>query len=283
MKRLAMTTARTIVLTTALLLSIAASAQNNQTGGSTHRVDPLPRDLEVQLALSALPPHLRNGATVYVLNPDKGFEVARRGANGFHALVARTGDDAFRGTWPLSSYRSDILYPVSFDQAGADANMKVFLDAAEMQAKGTPPQELKRLIQDRFKTNYYKAPARAGISYMLAPIQRTYADPDESGDLETINFPHVMTYAPNVDARDVGAATVTPEEGQYLTQHGRWRETPYPQLHTPGPHGYMIHARGKAETEAITREYQSMLARLCTLKKEWCLRESKPGTRNERR
>jgi hypothetical protein len=30
-----------------------------------------------QLALSALPPHLRDNATVYVLNPDKGSEVAR--------------------------------------------------------------------------------------------------------------------------------------------------------------------------------------------------------------
>lgn len=266
-----MRSTQAIVLTMGLLFSVAASAQNKQPAGSTHRVDTLPRDLEVQLALSALPPHLRDGATVYVLTPDKGFEVARKGTNGFHTLVARTGDDTFRGKWPFSKYRDDILYPVSFDQAGAEANMKVFLDAAEMQAKGTPPQELKRLIQERFKTNYYKAPVRPGISYMLAPIQRTYADPDNSGDVETINFPHVMTYASNVSAEDVGAAIVTPEEGQHLMQHGRWRETPYPQLHTPGPHGYMIHARGKAETETITKEYQPMLARLCKLKEEWCL------------
>lgn len=260
-----------IVLTIGLLFSVAASAQDQQPAAGTHKVEPLPRDLEVQLALSALPPHLRDGATVYILNPAKGFEVAHKGTNGFHALVARTGDDTFRGEWPFSEYRDDILYPVSFDQAGAEANMKVFFDAAELQAMGTPPQELKRLIQERFRTNYYKPPARAGVSYMLAPIQRTYADPDNSGDVETINFPHVMTYAPNLSAQDVGAATVTPEEGQYLMQHGHWRETPYPQLHTPGPHGYMIHGRGKAETEAITKEYQPMLARLCRLRREWCL------------
>jgi hypothetical protein len=40
---------------------------------------------EIQLALSSLPPHLRDNATVYVLNPDKGFEVARKGSNGFSA------------------------------------------------------------------------------------------------------------------------------------------------------------------------------------------------------
>jgi len=50
----------------------------------------LARDVEIQLALSALPPHLRDNAAVYVLNPEKGFELARKGTNGFHALVART-------------------------------------------------------------------------------------------------------------------------------------------------------------------------------------------------
>jgi len=34
--------------------------------------------LEIQLALSALPPHLKDNATVYVLNPDKGFELREK-------------------------------------------------------------------------------------------------------------------------------------------------------------------------------------------------------------
>jgi len=89
---------QTITVIAGLLFSLIASAQNKQTAHGTNKLEPLPRDLEIQLALSALPPHLRDSATVYVLNPDKGFEVARKGANGFHALVARTGDDTFRGT-----------------------------------------------------------------------------------------------------------------------------------------------------------------------------------------
>ena len=52
------------------------------------------------------------------------LEVARRGTNGFHAFVARTGDDTFRGNWPLKEYRDDILYPVSFDEAGVTAQME---------------------------------------------------------------------------------------------------------------------------------------------------------------
>src|SRR5438093_12579409 len=88
----------TIIGIAALLFSLMASAE----GRPTKSVEPLPRDLEIQLALSALPPHLRDNATVYVLNPAKGFEVARKGPNGFHALVARTGDDRFRGSCPLT-------------------------------------------------------------------------------------------------------------------------------------------------------------------------------------
>jgi len=100
----------------------AASAQGVGTGsdpqGTIHLtanvsdIQPLPRDLEIQLALSALPPQLRDSATVYVLNPDKGFEVAREGTNGFHAFVARTGDDAMQGAWPLTKYPEDVLYPI---------------------------------------------------------------------------------------------------------------------------------------------------------------------------
>src|SRR5262245_57209726 len=115
----------TTALFLGLLLAPTASAQESQPTTATTRVGPLPRDLEIQLALSALPPHLRDGATVYVLNPAKGFEVARQGTNGFHTLVARTGDDTFRGSWPLKAYRDDILYPISFDDAGSKAQMRI--------------------------------------------------------------------------------------------------------------------------------------------------------------
>ena len=258
----------TVSLILALLFSITASAQNAE---KTRKLEPLPRDLEMQLALSALPPHLRDNATVYVLNPDKGFEIARKGTNRFHALVARTGDDTFRGTWPLREYRDDILYPISFDSAGATAQMRVFFDAAEMQAKGTPPEELKKIIQERYKAEYYKAPERAGVSYMLSPILRTYVNPDENDNVATANVPHVMHYAPNVSNDDLGAATPTPEQLRYFSQHGRWPDTPDPFLILHGPHGYMVQFHGVTERDAITKEYERMLARLCKIKEAWCL------------
>ncbi len=211
---------QTIIVIAGLLFSLAASAAEKQTSKAMNKIESLPRDLEIQLALSALPPHLRDNATVYVLNPDRGFEVARKGTNGFYAFVARTGDDTFRGSWPLTRYRDDILYPISFDSAGAKAQMRVFFDAAKMQARGTPPEELKKIMQERFKKGYYKAPARAGISYMLSPILRTYFNPEVSDRVVTINYPHVMYYAPNISNEDIG---------------GGKRGGLYPLLYCPAP------------------------------------------------
>jgi hypothetical protein len=249
----------------------AASAENKQTPKGMNKIEPLPRDLEIQLALSALPRHLRDGATVYVLNPDKGFEVARKGTNGFHTFAARTGDDTFRGCWPLTEYRDDILYPVSFDAAGAKAQMRVFFDAAEMQAKGTPPGELKKIIKERFQMQYYKAPERAGVSYMVSPILRTYVNPDESDSVRTANLPHVMYYAPYVSNEDIGGKPPSIQFADYRMIVGGF----YPFVYMPGPHGYMIHFLDLTERAAINKEYEEMLGRLCKIKEVWCLPKEK--------
>jgi len=250
-----MRTVQTIAVIAGLLVSLGASPRN--------AIEPLPRDLEIQLALSALPPHLRDAATVYVLNPARGFEVARPGTNGFHAFVARTGDDTFRGEWPLTKYRDDILYPIAFDNAGAKAQMRIFFDAAELQAKGTPAAELKRIMQQRLKAGFYPAPARAGVAYMLSPVLRTYVNPDANDTVLTANVPHVMYYAPNVSNQDIGGAQ--PKPGSL-----------YPFVILHGPHGYSIQFLGVTETAAVNREYGDMLARLCSVKQAWCLPTSSP-------
>ena len=250
-----MRTVQTIAVIAGLLVSLGASPRNP--------IEPLPRDLEIQLALSALPPHLRDAATVYVLNPARGFEVARPGTNGFHAFVARTGDDTFRGEWPLTKYRDDILYPIAFDNAGDKAQMRIFFDAAELQAKGTPAAQLKRIMQQRLKAGFYPAPARAGVAYMLSPVLRTYINPDANDTVLTANVPHVMYYAPNVSNQDIGGAQ--PKPGSL-----------YPFVILHGPHGYSIQFLGVTETAAVNREYGDMLARLCSVKQAWCLPTSSP-------
>src|SRR5262245_40662806 len=266
-----LTNRNTLALVLCVLSSLTAGAQNPRPAKRASTIEPLPRDLEIQLALSALPAHLRDNATVYVLDPEKGFEVARNGTNGFHALVARTGDDAMRGSWALMEYPADILYPISWDQAGAKALLPVFLDIAEMQAKGTLPQELKRIIQQRYKTNAYKAPERAGVSYMLSPVLRTYTNPEENGNVATSNIPHVMHYAPNVSNEDVGAAVPSPDALRYNSQHGRWPTSQFPFVLLTRPHGQHIQFLCVTETAEITKEYEEMLGRLCKITDAWCL------------
>ena len=58
---------RKTVLSLAFLLlsSLTAGAQHQQLAKRTGTIEPLPRDLEIQLALSALPAHLRDHATVW--------------------------------------------------------------------------------------------------------------------------------------------------------------------------------------------------------------------------
>jgi hypothetical protein len=264
---------RVVAVALGVLLSAAAIGEAGQSARETVHLTPLPRDLETELALSALPRHLRDSATVYVLNPAKGFEVARKGTNGFHAFVARTGDDAFQGTWPLTVYRDDILYPISYDAAGAKENMRVFFDAAEMQAKGTPPQELKKLIQQRYATHYYKAPERSGVSYMMSPILRTYTNPEHDETVATTINPHVMHYEPNLTNADIGGAAPAPEDLKYFKEHGRFKSSFDPFIIHPGPHAYMVQFLGVTERDAVRKEYSAMLDRLCRMRKEWCLPE----------
>jgi len=251
---------QSFIVIVGLLFTLSANAENNKASKVMNKIEPLPRDLEIQLALSALPPHLRDNATVYVLNPAKGFEVARKGTNEFHAFIARTGDDTFRGSWPFTEYRGDILYPISFDKAGSKEQMRVFFDVAEMQAKGTPPGELKKIIQDRYKAGFYKAPERAGISYMLSPVLRGYINPEENDSVATLNIPHVMHYAPHVSNKDIGGG----KPGGM---------NPFVIFH--GPHGYTIQFLGLTERAAINKEYKEMLAGLCNIKDLWCLPKPK--------
>jgi len=138
--------------------------------------------------------------------------------------------------------------------------MRVFFDIAEMQAKGTPPGKLKRIMKERYKTGYYRAPERVGVSYILSPILRTYWNPEESDSVANINYPHVMYYAPNVTNEDIG---------------GGKRRGMYPYIIMPGPHGYIVQPLGQSERDAINKEYEEMLAARETLQNQSSLVSAK--------
>ena len=221
-------------------------------------LEPLPRDLELELASSTLPEHLRADATVYLLDPDFGYRVAREGTNGFHAFIARTEYGAFLGSWPYTSYRDDILVPIAFDEPGAATHMRVYFDVATERARGTEPAKLKELINRRFADGYYGPPERPGIAYMLAPIVRGYQRAEEHDHVVTFSLPHYMYYAPGVTNEDLGA-------------RGFSVEHPFMLYRAPHPHGLIIHIAGEKERMTIREDRKELLARLCALKTEFCL------------
>jgi hypothetical protein len=63
-----------------VLACIAGTAKHQESpGASPAKLERMPEALEAEFALSALPPHLREHATVYVLDPSKGYVVNRQG------------------------------------------------------------------------------------------------------------------------------------------------------------------------------------------------------------
>ena len=83
-------------VTLILLVSLASleiAAQPRQGNAESSSPILLPREQEVELALSAGPEHLRSDATVYVFGA-KGYEKIRSGKNGFTCMVNRDGNQA---------------------------------------------------------------------------------------------------------------------------------------------------------------------------------------------
>ena len=212
-------------------------------------LDPIPQDLEVKLALSALPPYLRTDATVYVLDPAKGYKLERKGSNDFSCFVERTD-------WVRANFRKDLFVPECFDAEGAKTIVPVSFDVARLRADGKlDAQQLKDEITRRFKEGIYRSPSRPGISYMLSPFQRLHGGP---GSLETrtVNMPHYMFYAPNLSSNDIGGGPVM----------GR-----YPYLINPGPHAYIIVNVGEAEKAQINQEESDLLREICAYRNDFCM------------
>lgn len=159
-------------------------------------LDKMPVDLERDFALSALPPRLRDQATVYLLDPKKGYYIARQGTNGYSAIVNRT-------EWEHAEFVQDTYAAISYDSEGTKTYIPVFLAVAEMRASGKySPEQVRDTIIKRIMDGVYKAPSRTGVSYMLSPLLRTHPGPDQK-DVVNMVMPHYMFYAPRVDNTDI--------------------------------------------------------------------------------
>ena len=210
----------------------------------------MPADLETAFALSCLPPHLRDQATVYLLDPAKGYYVARQGTNGFTTMVLRT-------EWEWEEFIDDCFTALAYDAEGSKTIVPTYLEVASMRASGKySPAEIRQIMIKKIKDGVFKAPARPGVSYMLAPMMRSHPGTKE---IETMIMPHYMFYAPNLTNEDIG---------------GKYDGTSQPFILDSDPalgkdhamFNYIIVKAGEAEIQKILKENANLLDRLASFR-----------------
>ena len=238
------------------LIGISKPAPAGEATGTI--LDQMPAELETQFALSALPPAQRDGATVYLLDPKKGYQLSRQGTSGLTCLVERT-------VWEWVDFRNDIYVPLCYDAAGTKAHLKVIMDAATLRAGGMGPVALKAEIENRYENKVYRAPEKPGLSYMVAPVFRALGPPDMK--VHTMSMPHLMFYAPNVTNEDIGA----------VPDLGVPSSLVYPFIDKQGnaEQSYMIQLVGEAEKARIMADEKSLLDDLCAYRDVLCLPDKK--------
>jgi hypothetical protein len=216
-------------------------------------LEKMPADLETDYALSALPPHLRNDATVYLLDPNTGYFVSRQGSNGYICFVSRTD-------WEWGEFRKDLCTPISYDAEGAKSIFPVYMDVAAMRASGKfQAAQIKDSVMRRINTSVYKAPSKPGMSYMLAPVMRVYTGTPDNKEIVTVQGPHYMLYAPYM----------TDENARYKPgTDGIILNSPDNSVlgQGKGPHAYIIILSSDAEKAIIVEDGKDLLKRLAAYK-----------------
>jgi hypothetical protein len=246
-----------------LLMAMFVTTNQAQTPGvparSNHAsettLEEMPAKLETQFALSALPPALRDQATVYLLDPKKGYQLSRPGTSGVTCLVERTA-------WEQADFRNDIYVPLCYDAAGSKTYLKVIMDAAALRVQGMNPATLKAEIEHRYQNRTYRAPEKPGLSYMVAPVMRTWMMPDFK--VHTMPMPHLMFYAPNRTNEDIGAMPSSSVLYPFIFKEGIAEQS------------YLIQLIGEAERAKIMADEKVLLADLCAYRDVLCLSSINP-------
>lgn len=232
-----------------ILACINCLAQTREDGAtigvSQPKLERMPEALETRFALSAAPSHLRDDATVYLLDPSKGYVQSRQGANGISCIVVRSD-----WQWPNRPFRDDIFWAVCYDAEGSRTLLQDYVYTAELRARGMNAKRVHEEVTKRFGTAAYPNPARTGVAYMIAPIMRGYPGP------RTMNMPHYMFYAPGVTNADIG--------GKPYSRY------PFVLDMSPGRDDVIIMIAGEAEKGEILSQSKDLLADLCSYRQYLC-------------
>lgn len=149
----------------------------------------VPRDRQIALAESAAPAEVSSHATIYILGP-KGYEKAREGTNGFSCYVGRH----------FVKPTETSVEPSCFDAEGSRTVLVAYMHEEELRSSGKSEEEIKADTAKGYKEGRFQHPSKVGMLYMMSSENRLPA-----GNGATASFPpHLMFYAPNVTAKDIG-------------------------------------------------------------------------------
>lgn len=195
----------------------------------------LPPDLEIRLALSGLPEHLRENATAYVKGPD-GYRIGQEGDNGFSCLVRR------RGVTPAQFDRSMII--VCYDAEGSRTLLRSDLDQERLFSAGKSRAQVTAAIEEGWSSGRYEAPGK-GVAYMLSPIMKVHNTDGTSFDY----IPHLMMYAAGLSPEDIGMAMPPNPMGHlpFMTEPGE-------------PYSMIVIPTAEADRKTIAANHAELIA-----------------------
>lgn len=243
-----------LILSIITISLLGISARPGQSQSTDTTLEQMPSELETRWALSALPPALRGDASVYLLDPEQGYQLSQQGTSGVTCIVERT-------QWELADFRNDIYIPLCYDAAGTETYLKVIIDAAALRAQGMGPDALKAEFEKRWQDGTYKVPEKAGMSYMIAPVQRTIGPPDL--EVVTLSLPHFMPYAPYVSNHDIGAQPDLADPASL--------RNPFIDRQGIDEQSYFVLMVGQAEKAQILANEKALVDDLCAYRDVLCL------------
>jgi hypothetical protein len=195
------------LLSIAVLCSIAAAQDKpKEPTKEVHTIDAsTPRDRQIELALSAAPTEVSSKATVYILG-SQGYEKVREGTTGFSCFIWRS----FKETMQVSAA------PACFDAEGSGTIMLAYMHREELRAQGKSEADIKDDIARGYKDGRFKA-AGPGFLYMMSSENYFY---DSDSKQWGVVPPHLMFYAANKTAKDLGYESISPTMVPFLTNSG---------------------------------------------------------------
>jgi hypothetical protein len=107
----------------------------------------LPHDLEISLAVNALPKERREGAGILLLE-STGYVKVREATNPFTCIVSR---------------RRGNFYPVCFDEEGTRPILPAFADDAVLRLKGSADAQVERQLAAGSSRAATSLPSRPGM------------------------------------------------------------------------------------------------------------------------